>query len=443
MTTCIICGRKETRNRLLNTTSEICDECNNKIDNSDNQPIDESGEVNLPNSSAEKKRGDHIYEDVTKDIHGAHIDDNINTTPKLNVGDTRIEQVPLASRNISECDSDFKNSLLASLYSQVEFLRSEIQEKNLIIRRLMLRENDFHNNCAPNYPTWDCKSNDNFNSMDVSSSDSMDVSSSECDINQERNKEEEEEFDGNNVQLEEGKKYKLEKAIIEVRKERHLNFMKIKENAENIEEYGDDSLLRNNPFLYDIRNEGNNIETESLAFNEIYVPQIYENPINSKEIWKNGTTLIVGDSMLYGLEENKINNSKIRVFPGSSIEDMYYNLTPLLRKKPDTVVLHVGTNNCVDENSTQVMNKLHNLKTFILNQLPQCNVVTSTLIKRFDNAKAQLTVKLVNDKIFKLNWDIINNENINGSHIGRKGLHMLPHGTGKLALNIIKRLKQF
>ena len=27
------------------------------------------------------------------------------------------------------------------------------------------------------------------------------------------------------------------------------------------------------------------------------------------------------------------------------------------------------------------------------------------------------------------------------SHLGRKGLHMTPHGTGKLAINIIRKLK--
>ena len=41
---------------------------------------------------------------------------------------------------------DYKDSLLASLYSQVEFLRGEIEEKNLLIRTLILREGDVSRN---------------------------------------------------------------------------------------------------------------------------------------------------------------------------------------------------------------------------------------------------------------------------------------------------------
>ena len=37
--------------------------------------------------------------------------------------------------------------------------------------------------------------------------------------------------------------------------------------------------------------------------------------------------------------------------------------------------------------------------------------------------------------------DIIDNSNIERTHLGRKGLHMKPHCTGKLAVNIIHVLK--
>ena len=37
-------------------------------------------------------------------------------------------------------NENFKNAVLASLYSQVDFLRKELEEKNLIIRTLIIKQ---------------------------------------------------------------------------------------------------------------------------------------------------------------------------------------------------------------------------------------------------------------------------------------------------------------
>ena len=67
-------------------------------------------------------------------------------------------------------------------------------------------------------------------------------------------------------------------------------------------------------------------------------------------LWRKGTTLIAGDSILYGIDEKKIcQNGSVRVrvfFPGATVEDLKdYYIKPLLRKQPSKVILHVGTNN--------------------------------------------------------------------------------------------------
>ena len=93
---------------------------------------------------------------------------------------------------------------------------------------------------------------------------------------------------------------------------------------------------------------------------------VCDEAVNNKAIWKDNTTLIIGDSMLYGLEENKLKRkTKVRIFRGSTIEDMHHYVTPLLNKKPKNIILHVGTNNCVQDNSDQVFDKLIKLKLFI------------------------------------------------------------------------------
>ena len=61
--------------------------------------------------------------------------------------------------------------------------------------------------------------------------------------------------------------------------------------------------------------------------------------------WPKGTTLITGDSILCGVQEKRLRNSKVRVFLGANVDDMYDYLTPLLKKKPTNIILHIGSNN--------------------------------------------------------------------------------------------------
>ena len=46
--------------------------------------------------------------------------------------------------DMSPVDINFKDALLTSLYSQIEFLKTELEEKKLFIRTLLLRENEVY-----------------------------------------------------------------------------------------------------------------------------------------------------------------------------------------------------------------------------------------------------------------------------------------------------------
>ena len=43
------------------------------------------------------------------------------------------------------CIDNYKNALLASLYSQLDFLKKELDEKNLLVRTLIIKEADVYN----------------------------------------------------------------------------------------------------------------------------------------------------------------------------------------------------------------------------------------------------------------------------------------------------------
>ena len=173
---------------------------------------------------------------------------------------------------------------------------------------------------------------------------------------------------------------------------------------------------------------------KSINSNNARYGNIYEKDVDKQALWIPGTTLIIGDSMLYGLDEKRLKNCKVCVYPGSSIENMHFNIIPLFRKRPSTIILHVGTNNCVNENSAQIMKKLTRLKEFILSNL-DCKLIFSLLIDRWDDTKAKLTGEMTNKYLHELGIDIIRNSNIMLKHLGKKGLHMTPYDTARLAMN--------
>ena len=63
--------------------------------------------------------------------------------------------------------------------------------------------------------------------------------------------------------------------------------------------------------------------------------------------WPKNTILIAEDSMINGINEKRIRTNfksvKVKCFSVAMIDGMYFNLIPLLRKKPAALVLHVGT----------------------------------------------------------------------------------------------------
>ena len=104
--------------------------------------------------------------------------------------------------------------------------------------------------------------------------------------------------------------------------------------------------------------------------------------------------------MINGINGKRISTNfksvKVRCFSGAKIDDMYFNLIPLLRKKPASLLLHVGTNNSSNETSFHIYDKLLNLVHFIKENNPNCHVVLSSPIDRLDDGKAALTIKRLN-----------------------------------------------
>ena len=56
---------------------------------------------------------------------------------------------------------------------------------------------------------------------------------------------------------------------------------------------------------------------------------------------------------------------------------MYYYLVPLLRKRPDKIILHVGTNDVSHIKADEMLEELRKLKSSILEMLPSVKIILS------------------------------------------------------------------
>ena len=120
---------------------------------------------------------------------------------------------------------------------------------------------------------------------------------------------------------------------------------------------------------------------------------------NKEKQWPKGTICILGDSMISGVREKLLSKQKVvkvRSYPGATIEDMRHNAIPILKRKPSTIILHVGTNDTNNCTSREIIDKLLSLKKFITDRIKDCKVIISEIITRLDDGITTLKVSKFN-----------------------------------------------
>ena len=116
------------------------------------------------------------------------------------------------------------------------------------------------------------------------------------------------------------------------------------------------------------------------------------------------------------------NDVKVRFCRGGTIEDTEDNTKSILKREPDYIILHVGSNNATNLTARDIRGKLLRLKSTILDALKLCKVVISRPTLHSGNGKTALT----NHHFCNLLED----------SLGGKGVPLNPYGTARLALNI-------
>ena len=111
------------------------------------------------------------------------------------------------------------------------------------------------------------------------------------------------------------------------------------------------------------------------------------------------------------------------------MDDLNHYVHPILRKKTERIIIHIGTNDATRPTSTKMLKKLLQLKTLIKETLPETGVTFSTSTIRLYDGKAALTVRHLYDHLVDLNMDILDHKNITGKLLVRKGIHLKKPGS--------------
>ena len=195
----------------------------------------------------------------------------------------------------------------------------------------------------------------------------------------------------------------------------------------------------------DLQSIASNSEQQSNSSNDTTPPR-------KSRPRKKRTITIAGDSMLGGIKQWRMrklmpkNNVHVKCFPGATTSDMADYIKPTMRRDPDVVVLHVGTNDLRSDSSSKeiaksVMDIATNMKT------EENDIIVSSIISRGDgyNEKAGT----VNEHLMKfcMENDIVylDNSNICLENLERGGtwggLHLNDSGTELFKRNILDILE--
>ena len=78
---------------------------------------------------------------------------------------------------------------------------------------------------------------------------------------------------------------------------------------------------------------------------------------------------------------------------------MNHHLMPIIAKRPDYLILRVGTNDATTSTPRKIIDDILMLKCNILKQLPNCRVSFQTHSVRIDHGKVNQTLRNVNKNL--------------------------------------------
>ena len=158
---------------------------------------------------------------------------------------------------------------------------------------------------------------------------------------------------------------------------------------------------------------------------------------------------VCGDSIVNGFENNGLSDknhaTNVKSFSGATSIDMIDFVKPIIAKKPDALLLHIGTNDL----SKNIINTGENIQViidFIKESSPETEVILSNICYRADKTSYREMQNERNKEIFEVananNLRLIDNHNIDDSCLTKKKLHLNRKGFSRLAINMKNEICQ-
>ena len=355
------------------------------------------------------------------------------------------------NKEVNKNHDDINTAFINNLYSNIEDLRSELKQKNALIDRLLsLHERHiveiYDKRISEDFSGSNCSSHESIVSplIDFTGTSSSPFKSS---VNGSavmiHSNELDRDFDRNSF------------ANVPLRKKTKMPPLTTSENARVSSK---DDIEIENGTQTQYRSEVVSIADELESFPPFNVDQLEEKPditprsdnnenrgvmvppprIKKIKPWKPNTTLIIGDSVLSGIQENRLSKDgsiKIRALPGAVTRDLYDHLEAFMERKPSRLIIHIGTNEACDKEADEI---LLQLKAYITQRFKIAATISCPTL-RIDSFKARNCIRVLRERLCRLNIPLIVHDNVTEECLGMEGkhlgFHVNPKGAGRLAIN--------
>ena len=358
-----------------------------------------------------------INEKVSEEFHNDDINNSFETNnlPKLDDHNDR-SLIDFLKDKMNQ-EHNRERELISIMKDQINFMKDEINHKNDIIHKL-ISDLSFMVNCEKKQHPFERNVIDN--------------NISYCNTNNIVNENNNHPYYSNYMQWQSVNETSRDNTTLVD----DLNLSAISSNESFFNEREHVGLSTQ---LSDARNKYHQIFLDKVNKETDYIQNNIPAVGNDPAIWPSKTTLIVGDSIISGIDEKRLSRNnklvKVRTFPGAKVQDMFHYLVPLIIKRPDNIIIHCGTNNSDRSEAQEIVDDLLKLKLFILERLPECKVIFSNPTVRIDKVLNNNRLKLVRNFLKQLKVDSICNENITLDYLGKSKLHLNAKGTARLAMN--------
>ena len=161
---------------------------------------------------------------------------------------------------------------------------------------------------------------------------------------------------------------------------------------------------------------------------------------------KKKVTCVIGDSMVKNIKGWEMNKELkddfvvVKSFSGATTSCMDHYLVPAMEKKPDNVILHVGTNDLKSvDTANKIAGRIIDMAVKCITKFSINRVVVSGIVTRGDdlNGKAESVNNILKGSCLSRNIPFMSNDNIELYDLNNSNLHLNRKGTNKLTANIL------